>query len=45
MRAMDDSSFSYTASISNFSNLILNIFNKMIDDLGRIPEIEQKIML
>jgi hypothetical protein len=45
MRAIDDSSFNYTATISNFSQMIMNIFCKMLDDLEKVPEVEQKIML
>lgn len=45
MRAIDDSTFSYTATISNFSQTIMNVFCKMIDDLEKIPDVEQKIMI
>lgn len=45
MRALDDNSFNYTATITNFSQSILNIFVKLLDDLEKIPEVEQKIML
>jgi hypothetical protein len=33
MRIMDDSAFSYTAPIANFSQTVLNIFCKMLDEL------------
>lgn len=45
MHAIDDSSFNYTANISSFSQLVTGVFCKMVDDLAKIPEVEQKIML
>jgi len=30
MRALDDSSFNYATGISNFMNIIMNIFNRMV---------------
>lgn len=45
MRGIEETSFNYTATITNFSQLITGIFNKILDDLSKIPEVEQKIML
>ena len=45
MHAIDDSSFNYTANITNFSQLVTGVFCKMLDDLAKVPEVEQKIML
>lgn len=45
MHAIDDTSFNYTANIGSFAQLITNVFCKMLEDLAKIPEVEQKIML
>ena len=45
MHAIDETSFNYTANISSFSQLVSSVFCKMLDDLAKIPEVEQKIML
>ena len=39
MKAVDDSFFSYTGPINNFSQMVLTIFCKMLDDLEKIPEV------
>lgn len=39
MKLYDDSGFGLTTSANNFVNLILNIFDKMLDELGKIPDI------
>ena len=45
MRALDDSSFNYATGINNFTNIIMNIFNRMAEEINKIPEVEQKLML
>ena len=45
MHAIDESSFNYTANITSFAQMVTGVFCKMLDDLAKIPEIEQKIML
>lgn len=39
MKGIDENSFSYTATIGNFSQIIVSIFSKMVDDLAKIPEV------
>lgn len=39
MRALDDSSFNYATGISNFTNIIMNIFNRMIEEINKVPEV------
>ena len=45
MRAFDDSGFNYATGINNFIGAIMNIFNKMVEEINRVPEVEQKILL
>jgi dynein heavy chain len=45
MRALDDSSFNFATGINNFTNIIMNIFNRMAEEINKIPEVEQKLML
>lgn len=44
MRSLDDSSFSYATSPQNFLTMVLGFFDRMLEELGKIPEIEQKCM-
>ena len=37
MRALDDSAFSYATPAVNFINAIMAVFNRMIDELGKVP--------
>ncbi len=37
MRALDDSSFNYATGINNFTNIIMNIFNRMAEEINKIP--------
>jgi hypothetical protein len=39
MKLYDDTGFGLTTSATNFINLILNIFDKMLDELAKIPDI------
>ncbi len=39
MRALDDSSFNFATAIPNFTNIIINIFNRMIEEINKIPEV------
>jgi hypothetical protein len=39
MRSLDDSSFNYATVPQNFLSLVLNFFDKMLDELAKIPEI------
>jgi len=39
MRALDDSAFNYATGISNFTNIIMNIFNRMAEEINKIPEV------
>ena len=45
MRALDDSSFNFATGINNFTNIIMNIFDRMAEEINKIPEVEQKLML
>ena len=45
MRALDDSAFNYATGIPNFTNIIMSIFNRMIEEINKVPEVEQKIMI
>jgi hypothetical protein len=36
MRSLDDSCFSLATQPQNFMNLILNFFDKMMEELGKI---------
>lgn len=44
MRSLDDSSFSYATSPQNFLTMVLGFFDRMLDELAKIPEVEQKCM-
>ena len=37
MRALDDSSFNYATGISNFTSIIMNNLNRMIEEINKIP--------
>ena len=39
MRAFDDSGFNYATGINNFVGAIMNIFNKMVEEINRVPEV------
>jgi hypothetical protein len=45
MRAFDDTGFSFTTGINSFVVVIMNVFNRMIEEVNRVPEVEQKILL
>lgn len=45
MRAFDDSGFNYATGISNFVGAITNIFNRMVEEVNKVPEVEQKVLL
>lgn len=45
MRAFDDSGFNYATGINNFVGVIMNIFNRMVEEVNRVPEVEQKVLL
>ena len=45
MRAFDDSGFNFATGISNFIGVIMNIFNRMVEEVNRVPEVEQKVLL
>jgi dynein heavy chain len=45
MRAFDDSGFNYATGINNFVGAIMNIFNRMVEEVNRVPEVEQKVLL
>lgn len=44
VKALNDDEFSYSTFIKNFSNTILMIFNKGLEDLSKIPDLEPKLM-
>lgn len=37
MRALDDSAFNYATSPNNFVGVIMNLFNRMIEEIGKVP--------
>jgi len=37
MRALDDSAFNYATGIPNFTNIIMSIFNRMIEEINKVP--------
>lgn len=43
-RASNEDDFAYSSYPKNFTNTILLIFNKALDDLNKIPDIEPKLM-
>lgn len=45
MKNYDDSGFGLATPAPNFMNLILNNFDKMLDELAKIPDIESKVMI
>ena len=45
MRAFDDSGFNYATGINNFVTSIINIFNRMVEEVNKVPEVEQKVLL
>lgn len=45
MRAFDDSGFNYATGINNFVTAIITIFNRMVEEVNKVPEVEQKVLL
>jgi hypothetical protein len=45
MRAFDDTGFNFATGINNFIGVIMNIFNRMVEEVNRVPEVEQKVLL
>lgn len=45
MRAFDDSGFNYATGINSFVTSIINIFNRLVEELNKVPEVEQKVLL
>jgi hypothetical protein len=45
MRAFDDSGFNYATGINNFVGAIVNILNRMVEEVNKVPEVEQKVLL
>lgn len=44
MRHLDDSCFSYATPPTNFMNLLLGLFDRMIEEMSKIPDVEQKCL-
>lgn len=45
MRSFDDSGFNYATGINNFVGSIINILNRMVEEVNKVPEVEQKVLL
>jgi dynein heavy chain len=44
LKAINEDNFCYSSMIKNFTNTILMIFNKALEDLAKIPDLEPKLM-
>lgn len=45
IRTFDESGFNYLTGVSSFVTSILNIFNRVVDEVNKVPEVEQKVLL
>ncbi len=44
LKSINEDNFCYSSMIKNFTNTILMIFNKALEDLAKIPDLEPKLM-
>ena len=44
LKAINEDSFCYSTMIRNYATTILIIFNKALEDLAKIPDLEPKLM-